>query len=529
MNSMTRKDIISMRKKPNFIVIHADQLRYDCTGISGRRKGIYTPYIDSIGYQGANFTAAYTNCPLCIPQRLSLLTGQTPEHHGLLSNTGIPYLPLDNTLPSQMRKGGYQTALVGRTMHTYPFDYSYGFEYYLPGDPSSDKKETGDAFFRDLNKSSSGESGGYYGCGPHNNSRAAAPYHLPDELHQTKWTVNRARDFLQNRDKSRPYMLFVGFYAPHSPHNPPADYFNRYYQRNDLDDLYISDWDVPPASGGNIMARYTKLSDEDKRNLYAGYYGNITFLDTQIARLLSAAMDRNTYVIFTSDHGEMLGDHYLMQKNRPYEGAVHIPFMIMGPGISDGKTIDCPMGWTDIMPTILDLAGLSIPKSVDGKSLAPLLTGTDSSPVRPFMHGECTHDFLFDANTKPVSDKHNYIYEKGSQFLTDGKMKYIWYTTSGKEQLFDVENDYAETTDLSLVPAYADELQLWRIRMVRTLAGRPEGFSDGTRLIPEKEPVKMNSAMAALAKQRREEGFSLAFSRTLPPEDNMQFDNHLML
>ena len=134
-----------MTQKPNFIIIHTDQQRDDCVGVAGRRTGIYTPYIDSIAYQGANFTNCYASCPLCIPQRLSLLTGQTPSHHGLFSNTGIPYLPLETTLPTEMRRGGYETALVGRTMHTYPFHFSYGFEYYLPGDPSSEFKESTDA------------------------------------------------------------------------------------------------------------------------------------------------------------------------------------------------------------------------------------------------------------------------------------------------------------------------------------------------------------------------------------------------
>lgn len=340
-----------MNQKPNFIVIHTDQHRYDCVGVTGRRKGIYTPYIDSIAYQGANFTSCYTTCPLCIPQRLSLLTGQTPEHHGLFSNMGIPYLPLEHTLPSEMRHGGYQTALVGRTMHTYPADYSYGFEYYLPGDPSSEKKDTTDAFFQYLRDNSPKDSGGYYGCGPHNNSRAAGPYHLPDHLHQTKWATNRAIDFIDHRDESRPFLLFVGYYAPHSPHNPPAEYFNRYYQRNDLDEPYIADWDVAPVNSGNVMSRYINLKGEELRVARAGYYGNIAFIDSQVGRILERAMRTgNTYVIFTSDHGELLGDHYLSQKNRPYEGAVHIPFMIMGPGNSDSLTIDKPIGWHDIMP-----------------------------------------------------------------------------------------------------------------------------------------------------------------------------------
>ena len=515
---------------PNFIVIHTDQHRYDCIGVAGRRTGIYTPYIDSIAYQGINFTSAYAACPLCIPQRLSLLTGQLPERHGLFANVGIPYLPLETTLPSEMRRGGYQTALVGRTMHTYPFDYPYGFEYYLPGDPSSDKKDSSDRFFHDLREQSSDEAGGYYGSGPHNNSRAAAPYHLPDHLHQTKWAANRALEFLRNRDKSRPYMMFVGFYAPHSPHNPPAEFFNRYYARQDLDAPYIGNWDIPPASSGNVMSRYTALSEEDKRSLYAGYYGNIAFLDTQVGRLMQAAMeDRNTYVIFTSDHGEMLGDHYLMQKNRPYEGAVHIPLMFMGPDIPDSRTTGCPAGWHDLMPTILELAGLPVPSSVDGKSLVPLLKGTDDTPLRSYIHGECTHDLMFNSKKRPESTKHNYVYEKGSHFLTDGKMKYIWYVTSGREQLFDLQTDYQECCNLAEKPDYQQTLLFWRKRLIKELAGRPEGFSDGKNLIAGKPPRRTSDTITSLMDQRRQEGFTLAFQHNPSPIQRMEFYNHLMI
>lgn len=518
-----------MEKRPNFIVIHADQLRYDCIGAAGRREGIYTPYIDSIAYQGANFSSAYCDCPLCIPQRLSLLTGQTPAHHGLFSNTGIPYLPLDTTLPTEMRRGGYQTALVGRTMHTYPVDLSYGFEYYLPGDPSSEKKDTTDAFFKYLRDHEESDAGGYYGGGSSNNSRAAYPFHLPDHCHQTKWATNRALEFLDSRDPSRPFMLFVGYYAPHSPHNPPVDYYNAYYTRTDLDDPYLSEWDVPPASSGNTMARYNTLSKEDKRRLYAGYYGNIAFMDSQVSRLLAKAlMDRNTYVIFTSDHGEMLGDHYLMHKNRPYEGAVHIPFLMMGPDIPDGQIIDNPVSWTDIMPTILELAGLSVPSSVDGRSLVPLLRGQTPETWRSYIHGECCHDFMFDAKVKPCGGAHNFVYEKGSQYITDGRLKYIWYVTSGKEQLFDVLADYKEQHDLSADPVYADQMAVFRSALSRELAGRPEGFSDGEQLIPGCTPVKTSAKMQALAEQRQKEGFTLAFGRRRSPIDALEYQNTLM-
>lgn len=179
------------------------------------------------------------------------------------------------------------------------------------------------------------------------------------------------------------------------------------------------------------------------------------------------------------------------------------------------------------MPTILDFAGLPIPDSVDGKSLAPMLRGADQTPVRAYMHGECTHDFMFDAKIRPQSDRRNFIYEKGSQFLTDGKMKYIWHVTSGREQLFDVENDFAESQDLSENPAYAQELLLWRTRMIKELAGRPEGFSDGANLIAGMEPRRTDARMAELMRQRQSEGFSLAFARNIRPEEKMAFAEHL--
>ena len=517
-----------MKKRPNFIVIHADQLRADCLSGVGKKVGVYTPYIDSIGYQGANFTSCYANCPICIPQRLSLLTGKSPQSHGLFANMGIPYLPLETTLPAEMRRGGYQTALVGRTMHTYPFNHSYGFEYYLPGDPSSENKDTTDPFFTYLRDNTLRDAGGYYGNGALNNSRAAAPFHLDDHFHQTKWATNRALDFLDNHDPSRPFMLFVGYYAPHSPHNPPAEYFNRYYQREDLDDPIIADYDVPPVASGNVMSGYIDLKGEELRTARAGYYGNIAFMDSQIGRIIGrAAWMKDTYIIFTSDHGDLLGDHYLYQKNRPYEGAVHLPFAIMGPGISDCQTITEPIGWHDIMPTILDLAGLPIPDSVDGRSIKPLLSGAETQ-WREYIHGECVHDFRVNAKKVPVSEKHNLFYEQGTQYLTDGRMKYIWHITSGKEQLFDLEKDWKELHDLSGETAYEEVLLLWRNRLIRELAGREEGYSDGEKLIPGCTPQKTNSAMSAVVAQRRAEGAPFAFENRKDARERIDYENTLM-
>ena len=519
-----------MSRKPNFIVIHTDQQRYDCIGAAGRRTGIYTPYIDSIAWQGAFFSGAYAGCPVCIPQRLSLLTGQSVQKLGLFGNVGIPYLPLETTLPTEMRRGGYQTALVGRNMHTYPSAHAYGFEYYLPGDPSSEVKDSTDPFFTYLRDNTPRDAGGYYGCGAINNSRAAAPFHLPDHFHQTKWATNRALDFLDNRDPSRPYLLFVGYYAPHSPHNPPAAYFDRYYSRENLDGPWISEYDVRPENSGISISSYVDLKGEELRAMRAGYYGNIAFLDSQIGRLLSRVMfDRNTYVIFTSDHGELLGDHYLTQKQYPFEGSAHIPLVMMGPGIEQGLRIDRPVGWHDLMPTLLELAGLPVPDSVDGRSLAPLLRRESGVQWREYLHGECVAERYGSTGPKPTEDRFNPTREDGSHYLTDGKMKYIWHVTSGTEQLFDVEKDYREQYDLSHNPERQQELCLWRERLVRALDGREEGFTDGTRLIPGKKPQRVTGWLAEVCAQRRAEGFAMAYEPKRSPMNNLDFNNSLMI
>ena len=269
------------------------------------------------------------------------------------------------------------------------------------------------------------------------------------------------------------------------------------------------------------MASYTQMSEEETRCLYAGYYGNIAFIDAQVARLLQAVfLERNTYVIFTSDHGEMLGDHYRMQKNCPWQGAVHIPFLVLGPDIPAGQTRDEPVGWHDIMPTILDLAGLPVPDSVDGRSMAPLLRSqTPATPWRDCIHGECVRSMVLDGPAAPQEGKPDFTQEEGSHFLTDGRMKYIWHVTSGTEQLFDVTHDPGELHDLARDPQYAGALERWRQRLVQELTGRPEGFSDGERLLPGSHPATVNGTMKALMEQRRAEGFSIAYQDRPSPYD----------
>ena len=167
----------------------------------------------------------------------------------------------------------------------------------------------------------------------------------------------------------------------------------------------------------------------------------------------------------------MLGDHNLFRKTWPYDASVRIPFLVRAPkswGWPEEIACTSPVGLQDIMPTILDAAGLDIPDTCTGHSLLPVLRG-EADGVRDLLHGEhsgCYH------------------YDHGNHFLTDGRHKYIWYTQTDREHLFDLRNDPHELHDLALEADADDRLQPWRRKLIEFLTNRPEGFTDGEKLIP---------------------------------------------
>lgn len=455
-----------MSKQPNFLLFLNEQHRGDSLSCEGHPV-LLTPTMDEIAGRGVRFRHAYSTCPVCIPARRSFLTGQFPSTHGVVGyDDKAWYGP---SIAGELSKAGYQTAWIGRSMHQTPaqdpcdFETTILNEMRLPGDDYDQ--------FMERNQPEGG--GGYYGSGVMHNDWTARPFHLPEHLHHTNWTVNQALNFLENRDFSRPFFLVVSFLAAHPPLIPPACYFERYI-RTGAPEPVIGDWATPPENDGIGMGASPSkvhLKGEALLSAKAGYHGLINHLDDQIHRLLNDVTgvdimtDNNTVVMMTSDHGEMLGDHYFWRKSLPYEGAARIPFLIRAPerfGIKSSAVIDAPVGLEDIMPTVLDMAGADIPDSVDGKSLLPLLRGETNADWRSYIHLECAPAF---------------------HALTDGKDKYIWFVKDGREQLFNLISDPEECKNLADNSEYASRLILWRERMISELIGRPEGFTDGKLLI----------------------------------------------
>jgi arylsulfatase A-like enzyme len=183
---------------------------------------------------------------------------------------------------------------------------------------------------------------------------------------------------------------------------------------------------------------------------------------------------QNSWVCFTSDHGELLGDHHLYGKRLPYEGSARVPLILKGPKGCDvprGEVRDPVIEQRDIMPTLLECAGLKIPKTVEGRSFLDVARGK-AKEIRPYLHGE---HHVWAANNK---------YKAYSiQWLTDGRQKYIWLSGDGHEQLFDLVNDPNELHNLAAKPKMRPALETWRRRLVGELDGREEGFVKNKQLV----------------------------------------------
>lgn len=455
--------------RPNILFIMTDQQRGDCLSIEGHPV-LLTPTMDRIAHQGIRFTRAYTTCPSCIAARRSLLSGQFPRTHGLVGyREGLAWDP-PATMAGALTRAGYQTAWIGRSMHQHPPRKRFGFEHLVVSDH---RQPDGNDYGEWLSGKEPEGSGGVYGTGVMHNDWTARPWHMPEAYHPTNWTVNRALEFLRKRDPSCPFFLAVSFLAPHPPLIPPAPYFERYL-RTDLPEPVVGDWAVPPPNKGLGLGQESSrvmLAGEALRSARAGYFGLINHVDDQINRLLNPVngIDRmtggNTVVIFTSDHGEMLGDHYFWRKTVPYEPSARVPLLIRPARdmrIQPGQVVDHPACLEDIMPTVLDMAGIDAPDSVEGRSLLPLMRGQDPS-WRDYLHIE---------------------HAPMHHTLTDGREKFIWFTSDGREQFFRLTEDPLECRNLAGRPEEAECVAQWRRRLVIELADRPEGFSDGERLMP---------------------------------------------
>ncbi|MFV0591559.1 MAG: arylsulfatase [Draconibacterium sp.] len=470
--------ITNGQKAPNIIFIITDQQRSDALGCTGN-EAVISPNIDHLAKEGVIFTNGYSATPSCTPARSGLLTGMSPWHHGMLGY-GRVARRYEYEMPRMLREAGYYTFGIGK-MHWFPQKALHGFNGTLVDESGRVEQDGYVSDYRDWFKlQAPGEDPDKTGIGW--NEHRSGVYKLDEKLHPTYWTGETAIEFIHNYEQEKPLFLKVSFARPHSPYDPPQRFLDMYKDVK-IPEPLIGDWcsefDIKTEDKNAAFGNFgTEHAVESRRH----YYANITFIDEMVGKIVQALKEKGLYensvICFTSDHGDMMGDHYHWRKTYAYEGSAHIPFIVKWPegmktGIERGAYIENPAELRDFLPTFLDAAGTKIPDDMDGMSLLQLIKDPGAS-WRPYIDLE-----------------HSATYSPDNYWaaLTDGNWKYIWFFKTGEEQLFHLKSDPGEIHQLSKDPNYSAELKKWRERMVKHLSERGEDFVKDGKLVVRKKSM----------------------------------------
>lgn len=466
----------------------ADQFRGDCLGVMGH-PDVKTPYLDSLAAKGVLFDNAYSACPSCIAARAAIHTGLSQESHCRVGYEDMKDWDYPITLAGELSKAGYYTQCVGK-MHVHPLRNLLGFHnvelhdgylhsYRYPETPYYESQKIADDYFYWL-KNEKGIDADIIDTGMECNSWVARPWIYEEQYHPTNWVTSRSIDFLRRRDRSRPFFLMASYVRPHPPFDAPQYYFDLYKDK-DLTPPSVGDWEHTEDFErlGRIYDSATgPIDPELARQAQIGYYACITHLDHQIGRLIQALIEHQVYdnsiLLFVSDHGEELCDHHLFRKSRPYEGSAHVPFILSGNpsllGCRPGTVQHSVVELRDILPTCLDIAGHPIPGSIEGQSVLSLARGEKDS-LRGWLHGE--HEAGIHSN----------------HWIVTSEDKYIWYSQTGEEQYFNLEEDPHELHNLIKDSGRQTRVEELRHCLIEALTGRQEGYTDGKHLIVGQTPV----------------------------------------
>ena len=477
------------QKRKNIVLLMTDQLRGDCMGCAGH-PDVRTPYLDTLASKGVRFENAYSACPSCVPARAALHTGLTQESHRRVGYADGIRWEYPHTMAGELTKAGDYTQCVGK-MHVDPLRNYLGFchvelhdgylHYYRdPEIPYRENQKQADDYFHWL-KQEKGIDCDVTDTGLECNSWVARPWIYEEKYHPTNWVTDRSIDFLRRRDPDMPFFLFTSYLRPHPPFDAPQCYFDM-YRNKELTPPVVGDWCDEEAlrARGRIFDSDTgPLDPELVREMQIGYYACITHLDHQIGRLIQALVENKLYddtiILFVSDHGELLGDHHLFRKSRAYQGSSRVPFLVSGGGFrpeKPGSVKTDVVELRDVMPTVLEAAGVQIPDSVEGISLWNTALKESGTPeVREYLHGEHT------------------LGEASSHWIITRDEKYIWYSQTGEEQYFWIAEDPDELHNLIGSETAKERVEALRGLLIQELQDREEGFVREGRLVTGCEPI----------------------------------------
>lgn len=451
-------------KNPNIILIITDQQRFDALG--SVNPSVISPNLDKLALDGNLFSNAYSSTPSSTPARAGLITGMSPWNHGMLGY-GVQAEKYEFTMPQLLSDAGYNTMGLGK-MHFHPQRNTQGFDMLIIDESG---RVQDNYFISDYRQWFNNVA---YGLNPDEtnigwNSHKAGVYKLDEELHPTQWTGDVAVNAINGYNSDKPLFLKVSFARPHSPYDPPKRVLDMYDNMDipvpSVGEWVCEEWRSQSDTTANLDAAIGAFGDEYAKRSRRHYYASITFVDEQVGRIVDALKDRDmyedTFIIFLSDHGDMLGDHNLWRKTYAYEGSAAIPFIVKLPAnrkslYTKGEEIEYPVEIRDILPTMLELCNIDQPEIMDGCSLIPLLE--ESNPK--------WREYIDLEHSRAYWDTNYWM------SLTDGKIKYIWFRATGEEQLFDLERDPYEVKDLSTNTKYKKQLNELRDRLTQHLSVR---------------------------------------------------------
>lgn len=449
--------------QPNILFIVTDHWPAALLGAAGH-PAVHTPVLNALCRNGVRFTNCYSQTPVCLPARRSIMTGTSARTHG--DRTFQPLRPMEPHLPTlaqTFRDAGYQAHAVGKT-HTYPQRDRIGFDDVQLDDEGRTLYGVTDDY--EIFLGDQGHVGQQFGHGMSNNAYQATPWHLPEHLHATNWATDAMQRTIRRRDPTRPGFWYLGYRHPHPPLVPPQRFLD-HYQDVEIDSTICGDWAKDTqALPYNLQGVRSRAVYSEREIVWArrAFYALCTHIDQQIGALIGTIREEgildDTIVMFTSDHGDMLGDHGLWAKQTFYQGSSNVPMIVMGTK-NDRKVgfnrVDGRLnGLQDIMPTLLDMAGVDIPETVEGLSLF-------NEQAHSHIYGE----FGEDAHS--------------TRMIRDQRYKLIWYPVGNCFQLFDLEDDPSEMNDLSEDAAHGATLDRLKQVLLAEMYGSDEKWvTDGT-------------------------------------------------
>lgn len=432
--------------RPNVLWYCTDQQRFDTIGALGNRY-VQTPVVDQLVADGVAFTHAYCQSPICTPSRSSFMTGMYPSrlHNTRNGNDTFPGFP--PVITRLIANAGYECGMIGKfhlqsSGHRTEPRIDDGFSFWkFSHAPRDDWQEGHD--YGDWVRSRGGDL----------NAMREHEDRVPPEFHQTTWASERAIEFIE-QPHDQPWLLNINIYDPHPPFIPPRVYADR-FDPADMPGPHFRESDLVQQAkfaAIDFQDDVKTPADHDAHTAQARYYAMIAQIDDQFARLL-AALDKtgqreNTVIIFTSDHGETLGDHGLMFKGcRFYEGLIRVPLIFAWPGrYQSSVRNDDLIELVDLSATLLDICGVAQPAYMQGQSLTPILTGQGGGyGPREFVRSE-----YFDALDTSFTGGSGTF----ATMYRNRKYKLSVYHGHGLGELYDLENDPWEFDNLWDDPAY---------------------------------------------------------------------------